>query len=71
MANPVEAAARDYCKKLLESKTAALLPPELALALVTVAFTLGAAWALDRPDIADLANAQMDSMRAQASGSIS
>lgn len=70
-ANPVEVAAQEYCAKLLESKTAALLPPDLAVAFATVAFTLGAAWALDRPDIADLANAQMDSMRAQANGSIS
>lgn len=69
--NPVEVAAREYCAKLLESKTAVLLPPELALAFATVAFTLGAAWALDEPKIRDIANAQMESLRARAKGSIS
>lgn len=66
----VELAAREYCAKLLESKTAQMLPPDLALSLVTVAFILGAAWALDEPKIRDIANAQMDSIRAQASGSM-
>lgn len=69
--NPVEVAAREYCAKLLESKTARLLPPDLALALATIAFTLGAAWALDEPRIRELADAQMDSMRARAAGSMS
>jgi hypothetical protein len=71
MANPVEAAARDYCKKLLESETAQMLPPDLALAFVIVAFTLGAAWALDRPDLRDMAHAMSDSCRAREAGSIS
>lgn len=70
MANPVEVAAREYCAKLLESKTAQRLPADLALAFATAAFALGAAWALDRPDIADIANAQIDSMRARANGSM-
>lgn len=69
--NPVEVAAHEYCTKLLESKTAQLLPPDLALAFATIAFTLGAAWALDEPKIRDIANAQMESMRSKAAGSMS
>lgn len=70
MANPVELAAETYCAKLLESTTAQLLPADLALAFATVAFTLGAAWATDRPEILELANAQVDSLRARANGSL-
>lgn len=53
-ANPVEAAAREYCAKLLTSRAARALPKEAADALVIVAFSLGAAWALGRPDMADV-----------------
>jgi hypothetical protein len=68
--NPVEVAAREYCAKLLESQTARLLPPDLADAFAMVAFVLGAAWALDRPDLKEMAHAMSDSMRAQARGSL-
>lgn len=71
MTNPVEIAARDFCATLLESKTAQMLPPDLALSLCTVAFILGAAWALDEPRIRDIANAQMESMRARTDGRVS
>ena len=71
MANPVEAAARDYCAKLLDSPTAKMLPPDLALAFAILAFTLGAAWALDRPDLRDLAHAMSDSHRAKEAGRVS
>lgn len=71
MDNPVELAARDYCAKLLESKTARMLPADLAESFATVAFTLGAAWALDRPDLRDLAHAMSDAFRAKQAGSMS
>jgi hypothetical protein len=67
-ANPIEVAAREYCAKLLESKTARLLPPDLAEAFAIVAFSLGAAWALDEPRMRDIANAQIDSLRARDKG---
>lgn len=69
--NPVEAAARDYCGKLLQSETAQMLSPDRAEAFAIVAFALGAAWALDRPDIRAIADAQTDSIRARNAGSIS
>ena len=69
--SPVEAAAQDYCARLLESRTARLLPSDLALAFATIAFILGAAWALDEPKIRDIANAQMESMRAREGGRVS
>ncbi len=68
MDNPVELAAREYCARLLESQVAQTLPPDVAFAYTAVAFALGAAWALDRPDLRDLAHAMSDSMRAQADG---
>lgn len=71
MDNPIEAAAREHCAKLLTSQTAQMLPPNLAEAFATLAFTIGAAWALDRQDMIDLANAQIDSIRAANAGSIS
>jgi hypothetical protein len=48
-----------------------MLPPDLADAFAILAFTLGAAWALDRPELIDLANAQLDSIRAQDAGRVS
>jgi hypothetical protein len=69
--NPIENAAREYCARLLKSKTALMLPPDLADAFAILAFTLGAAWALDRPALIDLANAQLDSIRAQDAGRVS
>lgn len=66
--NPVEAAAREYCARLLTSRAAQVLPKDSREALVIVAFSLGAAWALNRPDMIELADAQMDSMRAQRDG---
>lgn len=69
--NPIEVAARAHCANLLRSETAALLPLDLAEGFAIVAFTLGAAWALERHDMIELANAQMDSMRARVDGSIS
>jgi hypothetical protein len=59
----VEAAAKRYCRRLLDSKSAHMLPKDRAEALVILAFTFGAAWALDRPDMVDLAEAQIDSAR--------
>jgi hypothetical protein len=69
--NPIEGAAREYCDRLLKSQTALMLPPDLADAFAILAFTLGAAWALDRPELIELANAQLDSARAQEVGRIS
>jgi len=71
MANAVEIAARTCCANLLQSKTAQLLPTDLAEAFAISAFLLGAAWALDRPDLIAIANAQMDSMRAALDGRVS
>lgn len=71
MANPVELAARTCCAHLLRSKTAQLLPSDLAESFAMSAFLLGAAWALDRPDLIEIANAQMDSMRAALDGRVS
>ncbi len=69
--NPIEGAAREHCSRLLKSQTALMLPPDLADAFAILAFTLGAAWALDRPELIELANAQLDSVRAQDAGRIS
>lgn len=66
--NPIEGAARQHCARLLKSQTALMLPPELADAFAIIAFTMGAAWALDRPELIELANAQLDSIRAQDAG---
>jgi hypothetical protein len=69
--NPVERAAIKHCSRLLQSETAKMLPHDAAVAFAVLAFTLGAAWALDRPDMIDLANAQLDSIRAQDAGRVS
>lgn len=61
----VEQAARQHCASLLTSSVARALPKEKAEALVILAFTYGAAWALGRPDMIDLGNAQLDSIRSE------
>lgn len=61
--NKLEAIAREHCARLLTSKAAQALPREQAEGLVILAFTLGAAWCLDCPDMIELANAQFDSLR--------
>lgn len=61
----VETEAKKHCKRLLDSKTAKILPRHKAEALVILAFTFGAAWALDRPDMIELANAQIDARKAE------
>jgi hypothetical protein len=67
----MERAALKHCAGLLQSDTARMLPRELADAFAILAFTLGAAWALDRTDMLELANAQLDSIRAQDAGRVS
>lgn len=59
----LEQIAREHCSRLLDSKTAKALPREQAEGLVIIAFTLGAAWGMDCPDMIELANAQFDSLR--------
>lgn len=63
--------AHEHCANLLKSEAARRLPPEMAESLVVIAFSLGAAWALDQPEVIEMANAQMDSVRAANKGSIS
>lgn len=69
--NFIEVAAREHCARLLNSQTASLLPPHLAEGLVILAFTFGAAWALELPHLIELGNAQLDSMRAAQAGRVS
>lgn len=59
----LEEAARTHCANLLTSSAARALPKSMAEALVIIAFTYGAAWALDRPDMIALGDAHLDSMR--------
>jgi len=59
----IDQAARQHCANLLTSSAAKALPRDMAEALVIIAFTYGAAWALDRPDMIDLGDAQLDSIR--------
>ena len=47
------------------------LPAAEATALTIIAFTIGAAWALNEQGLIDLANAQMDSSAAARAGAIS
>ena len=68
--NQVEAAARLHCARLLDTALAKRFPEADVLGLVIIAFTLGAAWALDEPNLIDLANAQMDSARASRDGKL-
>ena len=65
-----ESAALKHCSRLLESALARTMPKADAQALVICAFTYGAAWALDRTDLIDLGNAQLDSSRAARNGSV-
>jgi len=58
----IEGVARKHCARLLRS-AAARRDPKGAEALVILAFTFGAAWALDRPDMIELAGAQMDGLK--------
>jgi hypothetical protein len=58
--NSVEDAARQHCRRLLKG----VKRDSREEALVILAFTFGAAWALDRPDMIALAEAQMDARRA-------
>jgi hypothetical protein len=59
----LEKIAREHCARLLDSKAAKALPREQAEGLAIIAFTIGAAWGMDRPDMIELANAQFDSLR--------
>lgn len=61
----VEQAARQYCANILTSRAAKALGKDTAEALVIIAFTYGAAWALDRPDMIVLGDAQLDSIRSE------
>lgn len=63
-----EAIARDQCKRLLESRAARRFPAQ-AEALVMIAFVYGAAWALGKPDITALADAQIEALQQQGSKS--
>jgi hypothetical protein len=71
MANPVEKAALQHCAKLLTTATARRLPKDQAEGLVTAAFVMGAAWALDDPKIMEMADAQIDAVRAAREGRVS
>jgi len=62
-ASNLEVIARQYCERLLNSGAAKLLPPAQRDALIIIAFTFGAAWALDAPDMVALGNAQIESLR--------
>lgn len=55
--------ARKYCAKILESSAARALPKEQAEALAIIAFTYGACWALNEPDMVTLGDAQLESLR--------
>lgn len=68
--NELETIARKHCAKLFDSAAAKRLPKDQAEALIIVAFTLGAAWGLDRPDMLELADAQIDSTRAANNGAL-
>lgn len=57
----VEDAARLHCDFLLKSSAARRFPEE-AEALIILAFTIGSAWGLDRPDMIELAKAQHASL---------
>lgn len=61
--NSIEAAALKHCEFLL-GKSQGVVRDALK-ATVVLAFTVGAAWALDRPDMIELAKAQMESIRAR------
>lgn len=61
----IEGIAREHCARLLQSKAARSIPTDVAEGLVILAFTFGAAWALERPDMIELAHAQFDSIKAQ------
>lgn len=71
MSNPVEKAALQHCEKLLTTAAARTLPRVQAEGLVTAAFVMGAAWALDDPKIMELADAQIDAVRAAREGKVS
>jgi hypothetical protein len=59
-----ETIAREHCAKLLNSRAGKRCGAD-AEALVILAFTFGAAWALDRPDMLELGNAQIEAMRSE------
>lgn len=67
----IEAAALKHCDRLLNSALGRRIGKADAMALVIIAFTYGAAWALDDLDMIALGNAQMDSSRAAKAGSMS
>lgn len=62
----IEHAARSVCWKLLTSVVAAIragqFTPTMGDAVVLIAFTYGAAWALDLPEMIDLGDAQLDAI---------
>lgn len=56
----IETAAKRDCDWLLRSAVVRKLDRKEAEALIILAFTVGAAWALDRPDMVELARAQAE-----------
>jgi hypothetical protein len=58
--NQFEDEAREHCSKLLNSGAAQLLPRAQADALVIIAFTIGAVWALDEPDMLEMIKERID-----------
>lgn len=61
----IEAAAKRDCDWLLQSSAAKKLTRAEAEGLVILAFTVGAAWALDCPDMVTLARAQHEAIVAK------
>jgi hypothetical protein len=59
----IEEAALQHCAKLLTTAAAQAIPREHAEGLLILAFTYGAAWALDRRDMIELGDAQLDALR--------
>lgn len=55
----LDAVARRLCARLLSSNAAKRLTPAQAEGLVIIAFAVGAAWALNLPDIVAYIEAQM------------
>jgi hypothetical protein len=70
-AGAFEAAALRCCERLLDSALAKRFPESDVKGLAIIAFTLGAAWALNEQPLIDLANAQMDAARASREGRMS
>lgn len=63
MSLDIESAAKKICAKLLTTNTAMALPEGVAEALVILAFTYGAAWAINSGDMLALADAHIEALR--------